>query len=105
MSHWQETDITQIADTRTTQVGMTKTYQYRIADVIARTPVPSVGVLCWSELYHAKGYICTKEYMTVTSGTNPGINIISKLVFVLASICRHNLTRHCSHGQRQNKFI
>ena len=59
MSHWQKTDITQIADTRTTQVGMTKTYQYRIADVITRTPVPSVGVLCWSELYHAKGYICT----------------------------------------------
>ena len=99
MSHRQESDIAQVANARTAQVRMAEAYEHGVADVIAGAPVPAVGILRRTDLYQSEGHVGSKEHMTMSTRSDPGIHIVRKLAAMLAGICCHHLTcRQQHHG-------
>ena len=106
--NWHHRHIKQVADTRTRQVRMRKTYHREVALVITRTPVPILRDAGWAHLHQTKWHIRSHKYVTVTTRTDTLINPLCKILLLCTrSKChRHNgATQHRHKSLHNSRFI
>ena len=78
----QQSDVAQVTDAGSAEVGVTETDEYIVAIMIARAPVPSTGLLGRTELDVTEGNIGTEEHVAMAAGSHIGIHILRKIFSV-----------------------
>ena len=99
--YWQEGYIAQLANTRTTEMLMSETYQYRVGLMITGTPVPATSMLGWSQLHITKGNIGSQKHMAMTACSNTWVHVLGKVV---GSLTKSGLWMGSYHHTSQHYY-